>query len=169
MSGKIITAQIKKISPHFNAKKLKICTVFTGQDDIQVVCGAANAYEGMMTILAEVGSLLPDGRKIEKANLRGAESLGMLCSPKELGLAEENGIIDLPPDSLKAGVHYTEIPQEALSSIPWFRYQEQEAFWESPTSKNIIITRPPQEKPVGDYQLISKTYWNVDHYLYRNF
>jgi phenylalanyl-tRNA synthetase beta chain len=39
--------------------------------------------------LATVGTVLPGGTKIEKAKLRGVESWGMLCSAKELGLAED--------------------------------------------------------------------------------
>ena len=47
---------------------------------------------------------LPDDFKIKKSKIRGEESCGMLCSEKELGLAEESaGIMVLPADSAPLG------------------------------------------------------------------
>ena len=50
--------------------------------------------------LASIGAVLPSGEKIKETTLRGAKSLGMLCSEKELGLSEENsGIAEFPLDA----------------------------------------------------------------------
>jgi len=169
MSGQILTALIKKILPHPDAKKLKLCTVFDGTEDIQIVCGAGNAREGMITILAQTGSVLPNGMKIEKATLRGVDSFGMLCSARELGLTDEGGIVDLPPET-QLGTSFTNMDQTLFSSIPWYSFDEKEAFWQQKNSSSILITRDgatPDSKE--DYQLISKTYWSNNQYLYRNF
>jgi tRNA-binding EMAP/Myf-like protein len=169
MSGQIVTAQIKKITAHPDAKKLRICTVNDGSEDLQIVCGAANAREGMITVLAQVGSVLPSGLKIEKAALRGIDSFGMLCSAKELGLIDEGGIVDLPP-STKLGQAYNVLDQDIFSSIPWYSFEEKEAFWQSKNSRDILITRNGQTpKDINHYQIISKTYWNDGQYRYRNF
>lgn len=169
MSGQIVTAQIKKVSPHPDAKKLKLCTVFDGNEDIQIVCGAANAREGMITVLAQTGSVLPTGLKIEKAVLRGVDSFGMLCSAKELGLTDEGGIVDLPPGT-EIGKNYQSMDQGIFSSIPWYSFEEKEAFWQKKNSREILITRNGEKpKDTENYQLLSKTYWKDGQYLYRNY
>lgn len=169
MPALIVTAQIKKILPHPDAKKLKLCTVFDGVSDHQIVCGAANAREGMITIMAQTGSTLVSGMKIEKATLRGVDSYGMLCSAKELGMTDEGGIIDLPPGT-SLGLDYQVLPTDSFSSIPWYAYEEKEAFWQDKSGKYIVITRDGQGlKDPANYSLISRTYWAQGKYLYRHF
>ena len=92
---------IKKVYKHPNADKLKICEVFDGLKSINVVCGAKNAQENLVTVLAPVGVTLPtinkvEGIKIKKGLIRDIESNGMLCSAEELGLEKSSeGIIKL--------------------------------------------------------------------------
>ena len=96
----VVVGDIESIAPHPDADKLRVCAVNNGQEVLQVICGAANAREGMRVALAQVGAVLPGGLKIKRAKLRGVESLGMLCSASELGLAEQSeGIMDLPADA----------------------------------------------------------------------
>ncbi|HID81307.1 MAG TPA: phenylalanine--tRNA ligase subunit beta [Chromatiales bacterium] len=96
----VVVADIESIAPHPDADKLRVCAVNNGQEVLQVICGAANARAGMRVALAQVGAVLPGGLKIKRAKLRGVESLGMLCSAPELGLAEQSeGIMDLPADA----------------------------------------------------------------------
>ncbi len=97
----VVTAQVVKISPHPQAEKLSIATVSDGLQEFQVVCGAANCREGLITAFAKVGATItPAGlqtHKIKKAKLRGIESYGMLASEKELGLSnKDEGIMELP-------------------------------------------------------------------------
>jgi phenylalanyl-tRNA synthetase beta chain len=88
-------AQVKEVSPHPNADKLRCCKVDDGEDELDIVCGAANVREGLLTILAPVGCQLGDFT-IKKAKLRGEPSHGMLCSEVELGVGKDNeGIIEL--------------------------------------------------------------------------
>lgn len=98
----VITGKIEKITPHPNADKLRICMVNTGGDEnLQIVCGAPNVYEGMVGPVALPGTELPGGIKLKKSKIRGEVSMGMLCSAKELGITEDgSGIMDLPGDLL---------------------------------------------------------------------
>jgi phenylalanyl-tRNA synthetase beta chain len=87
----VVAARIVAAEPHPNAEKLSVTRVEAGKDELQIVCGARNWQVGDVVPLATVGTTLPGGQRIEKAKLRGVESSGMLCSAKELGLAEDAG------------------------------------------------------------------------------
>src|SRR5581483_9493328 len=97
----VVVARILSAERHSQADKLQVCRVSVGQGEpLQIVCGASNARAGLMTALAMVGAVLPGGMEIKAAKLRGVESFGMLCSARELGLAESsNGIIELPEEA----------------------------------------------------------------------
>jgi phenylalanyl-tRNA synthetase beta chain len=97
----VIVAEILEATRHPQADKLQVCRVATGiGDPVQIVCGAANARAGLKTALAMVGAKLPGDFNIKAAKLRGVDSQGMLCSAKELGLAEtSSGILELPVDA----------------------------------------------------------------------
>ncbi len=82
----VITTKITKIRKHPQADRLQLATVTDGKKEQEVVCGATNIRVGQTVPLARVGTVLPGGRKIEKAKIRGVVSEGMLCSEKELGL-----------------------------------------------------------------------------------
>lgn len=98
MSG-IVVAEVLSTSKHPDAEKLSVCKVFDGQHELQIVCGASNVRAGIKVPLATVGASMPGGMQIKQAKLRGIESFGMLCSAKELGLAEESqGLLELPTD-----------------------------------------------------------------------
>jgi len=94
-------AEILTAEQHPQADKLRVCRVSTGQGEpLQIVCGASNARTGLKTALARVGAKLPGDLTIKAAKLRGVESAGMLCSAKELGLADaSSGILELPSDA----------------------------------------------------------------------
>jgi len=93
----VIVARLITVEPHPDADRLTVCQVDTGNGTVQVVCGAKNHRAGDLVALAQVGSVLPGDFKIKKSKIRGQESQGMLCSAKELGLAEESeGILILP-------------------------------------------------------------------------
>ena len=97
----VVVAEIVAAERHPQADKLQLCRVSMGQGEpLQIVCGASNARKGLKTALAMVGATLPGDLQIKAAKLRGVESFGMLCSAKELGLAEtSNGILELPADA----------------------------------------------------------------------
>ncbi|MGI6657486.1 MAG: phenylalanine--tRNA ligase subunit beta [Desulfobulbus sp.] len=92
----LVTARVISVEKHPDADTLSVCSVETGQETLQIVCGAPNVRAGMLAALAKVGTRLSDGNKIKKAKIRGVESAGMLCSARELGLSEDHdGILDL--------------------------------------------------------------------------
>ena len=96
----VVVAQILSAEKHPDADRLQICRVDIGQGEpLQIVCGAPNARAGLKAPCATVGAVLPDF-KIKRAKVRGVESFGMMCSAKEIGLAEESdGLLELPDDA----------------------------------------------------------------------
>ena len=103
--GKVVSAE-----KHPNADKLKVCEVDTGgTTNFKVVCGAPNARKGMLGVFAPPGSYIPGiDLTLTKAEIRGVESSGMLCSERELQLSDEHeGIIELPR-SAKVGASFAE-------------------------------------------------------------
>ena len=105
----VVVGEIKVCAQHPNADRLRVCQVDVGQAALlNIVCGAPNARVGIKIPCALVGAELPpakdavDGKpfKIKLGQLRGVESQGMLCSAKELGIAEEaSGLLVLPADA----------------------------------------------------------------------
>ena len=97
----VVVGAVTAREQHPDADKLSVCTVDVGTGEpLQIVCGAANVATGMRVPVATVGATLPGDFKIRKAKLRGVQSLGMICSASELGLAESSsGILGLPGDA----------------------------------------------------------------------
>ena len=102
-------AKIIKAEKHPNADKLKVCDVSIGGKEIlKVVCGASNARDGLITIYAPPGAVIPKTNfQLKIAKIRGVESRGMLCSESELNLSEESeGIIELNVKEQAIGKSY---------------------------------------------------------------
>lgn len=99
--SRVVVAEILSAEKHPNADRLQVCQVRTGEGDpLTIVCGAPNARAGLKTACALVGAKLPEF-EIKQAKVRGVESFGMLCSAKELGLAQDTaGIMELPAEAL---------------------------------------------------------------------
>ena len=101
----VVVARVESLEKHPDADKLNVCQVNDGNEIRQIVCGATNVREGLIVPLAKVGAVLPGATadetwQIKPAKLRGVESFGMLCSEKELGLADSaEGLMELPEDA----------------------------------------------------------------------
>ena len=96
---KILIVKIIKVERHPAADKLQVCIIETGSGTKQVVCGAPNCRQDMVTTYAPVGETLQN-RLIDRVSIRGVESEGMLCSEKDLGISDNHGgIMDLPQDA----------------------------------------------------------------------
>ena len=105
-------AKIIKTEKHPNADKLKVCDVnIGGKEILKVVCGAPNAREGLVTIYAPPGAIIPKTKfKLKIVKIRGVESRGMLCSESELNLSNESeGIIELKNKEDEIGNSYFKI------------------------------------------------------------
>lgn len=102
----IVIGEIIEAVQHPDADRLRVCKVAIGQaEPLSIVCGAPNARVGIRVPCATVGAELPPGAdgkpfKIKVGKLRGVESYGMLCSAKELGIADDQGgLLELPADA----------------------------------------------------------------------
>lgn len=102
----IVVGEIKEAVQHPDADRLRVCQVDVGGPELlSIVCGAPNARVGIKIPCATVGAELPPGPddkpfKIKIGKLRGVPSYGMLCSAKELGIAEDTGgLLELPADA----------------------------------------------------------------------
>ncbi|MFO1519256.1 MAG: phenylalanine--tRNA ligase subunit beta [bacterium] len=104
----VITVKIEKMEKHPNADRLTLCDVNLGTERRRIVCGAKNMKEGDVVALAQPGTLLPDGKKIERSKIRDVVSDGMLCSEKELGLAEDSAGLMILPHETPLGKPLTE-------------------------------------------------------------
>ncbi len=92
----VVVAEIQEVIQHPNADTLKLCKVFDGIQRYQIVCGATNVRVGLRTALAKIGAVLPGNLIIKKSHIRGEESLGMMCSVRELTLGEDHdGIVEI--------------------------------------------------------------------------
>ena len=115
-----IVVKILKTEKHPGADRLRVCDVDIGSENpIKVVCGATNAKEGLLTIYAPPGSVIPKNQmKLEVSKIRGITSYGMLCSESELNLSNESeGITELsvPKYGKKIGEKY--FPKSSLNVI----------------------------------------------------
>lgn len=97
----VVAAEILESTQHPNADRLSVCKVNDGSSEPrQIVCGAKNYKVGDKVPLALPGAVLPGDFKIKTGKLRGVESEGMMCSAKELRLAEDSeGLLILPPET----------------------------------------------------------------------
>ena len=102
----VVIGEIKSAEQHPNADRLRVCQVDVGQAALlNIVCGAPNARVGIRIPCAMVGAELPPGEDgkpflIKVGKLRGVESQGMLCSAKELKIADDHGgLLELPLDA----------------------------------------------------------------------
>lgn len=97
--AKFVVGEIVEMVAHPDSDHLNICQVKVGEDKvIQIVAGAPNAALGLKTIVALPGAMMPKGNLIFPGALRGEESFGMMCSPRELALPnapQKRGIIEL--------------------------------------------------------------------------
>ncbi|KAA0971706.1 phenylalanine--tRNA ligase subunit beta [Aureimonas fodinaquatilis] len=99
-------ARVLTAVQHPDADKLRVLTVDAGPSvnggkPLQIVCGAPNAAEGLIGVLAQPGTYVPGiDTTLGVGKIRGVESFGMMCSERELELSDEhNGIISLPADA----------------------------------------------------------------------
>ena len=97
----VVVCQLVSQAKHPNADRLNVCQVDEGTGTLrQIVTGASNQQVGDKIPLAQPGAVLPGNFKIKAGKLRDVDSNGMLCSAKELNLAEDaEGLFILPTDA----------------------------------------------------------------------
>ncbi|MEM7166759.1 MAG: phenylalanine--tRNA ligase subunit beta [Planctomycetota bacterium] len=93
-------AKVVSMRPHPNADRLRLVTVNDGATEVELVCGAPNVAEGQHICYAPEGTTLPGGLLLERREIRGVESGGMVLSEQELGLSDDHdGILVLGDDA----------------------------------------------------------------------
>ncbi|MBM3934566.1 MAG: phenylalanine--tRNA ligase subunit beta [SAR202 cluster bacterium] len=103
---KLVVGHVLAVEPHPNADRLRLPTVDLGNGEtVKVVCGGPNLAVGQKIVFAREGAMLLSNKtnKVEPlkaSTIRGVVSAGMVCSERELGLAEESpGIMVLDPEA----------------------------------------------------------------------
>ncbi|TBO34067.1 phenylalanine--tRNA ligase subunit beta [Aquabacterium lacunae] len=110
----VVVGHVLEVAKHPDADRLNVCKVDAGTGEVlQIVCGAPNVRPGIKVPCATVGAALPPGADgkpfmIKKGKLRGVESLGMLCSAKELGVSEESNGLHILADDAPVGQNIRE-------------------------------------------------------------
>ncbi|MDC1280519.1 phenylalanine--tRNA ligase subunit beta, partial [Pelagibacteraceae bacterium] len=115
-----IVSKILKVEKHPDADRLRVCDVDIGSGDtVKVVCGAPNAKEGLLTIYAPPGAIIPKNKmKLVVSKIRGVTSHGMLCSESELNLSDESdGITELSLKKFEKRIGENYFPKSSINII----------------------------------------------------
>jgi phenylalanyl-tRNA synthetase beta chain len=104
--GRVLSAE-----QHADADRLTVCLVDIGDGSpSQIVCGAPNVAAGQAVAVARPGAVMPDGRTLTKATLRGVESNGMILAEDELAIGTDHQeILVLEQDSLEPGTPLSQV------------------------------------------------------------
>ena len=120
----IVVGKVLEIYPHPNADKVRITKVDVGSSIYEIVCGAWNFEEGAIVPVALPNSYIKDSFKIDRREIRGVESNGMICSASELNLWDEHeGILNLD-ESFKIGSDFSK------------SYDSSDSYWEVGVTPN---------------------------------
>ncbi|MCC5941385.1 MAG: phenylalanine--tRNA ligase subunit beta [Balneolaceae bacterium] len=118
-----VVGEVLEVRTHPNADKLQICNVNTGEETVQIICGAKNVAAGQKVPVAKTGATIPVPMKdgsyltIKKAKLRGETSNGMICSESELGLSDDHSGIMVMDASLETGTPLKKVLQMEKDSV----------------------------------------------------
>jgi len=103
----IVVGKVIDIYQHPNADKVRVTKVDVGSKVYEIVCGAWNFDINAVVPVALPNSEIKDGFKIDKRDIRGIESNGMICSASELDLWDDHaGILKLS-DDIKIGSDFS--------------------------------------------------------------
>jgi phenylalanyl-tRNA synthetase beta chain len=117
-SPQLVVGEVVSFVQHPNADRLRLCQVNDGKGVRQIVCGATNFKAGDKVPLALPGAKLPGDFTIKESKLRGELSQGMLCSAKELTLAEDaEGLLILPPDAPVGKIFGEYLPGDTMFEV----------------------------------------------------
>lgn len=105
----VVVGEVLDIKPHPNADKLILVEATTGNGPHHIVCGAHNFQVGARVPVALPGASLPGGLQVERREIRGESSDGMLCSGFELGVSEDHSGILVLADGTPLGADVREV------------------------------------------------------------
>ncbi len=101
----VVVARVVDVGDHPDSTKLCVATVDDGAGEHQVVVGVRNMRAGDLVPWARPGARVPVlDEALGARELRGVVSNGMLCSPRELNIADvHTGILLLNDEDLEVG------------------------------------------------------------------
>ena len=105
----IVVGKVLEIYEHPNADKVRITKTDVGNNIYEIVCGAWNFDVGAVVPVALPNSKIKDNFKIDKRDIRGIQSNGMICSAAELDLWDDHDGILLLDDKLLPGTNFSTI------------------------------------------------------------
>jgi phenylalanyl-tRNA synthetase beta chain len=130
---KIVVAEIRQVNPHPNADRLTLLDLYDGQKEQVVLTGAPNIFhlkgtgklpKPLKVAYAKEGSTIYDGHAdglvlttLKRAKIRGVDSYSMVCSEKELGIAEDHEGIILLDDDAPVGMPLVDYMGDAVLDI----------------------------------------------------
>ena len=130
---KIVVAEIREVKPHPNADRLTLLDLFDGTQEQVVLTGAPNIFhlkgagklpKPIKVAYAKEGSTIYDGHAeglvlttLKRAKIRGVDSYSMVCSEKELGIAEEHDGIIILADDAPVGMPLADYMGDAVLDI----------------------------------------------------
>ncbi len=99
-----VVGRVLEADKHPNADRLQLCKVDVGEGEpAQIVCGAWNFGAGATVAVARPGATLPNGLTLERRELRGQMSEGMILAEDEIELGTDHSGIMLLPDGYEPG------------------------------------------------------------------
>jgi phenylalanyl-tRNA synthetase beta chain len=110
----LLVGEVVECEKHPNADKLKVTKVNTGNAELlSIVCGAPNVEKGLKVIVAPVGTVIypteSEPFKIQKAKIRGEQSVGMLCAEDEIGMGKSHAGLLILPQETEVGKPLTDL------------------------------------------------------------
>jgi phenylalanyl-tRNA synthetase beta chain len=130
---KIVIAEIREVNPHPNADRLTLLDLYDGQQSQVVLTGAPNIFhlkgtgklpKPLKVAYAKEGATIYDGHAdglvlttLKRAKIRGVDSYSMVCSEKELGIAEDHEGIILLDDDAPVGTALADYMGDAVLDI----------------------------------------------------
>jgi phenylalanyl-tRNA synthetase beta chain len=108
--GLFRVGRVVEAAKHPNADRLQLCKVDVGDGDArQIVCGAWNFGAGATVAVALPGAVLPNGLKLERREVRGAVSDGMILAEDEVELGPDHTGIMVLPDGIEPGTPLADV------------------------------------------------------------
>jgi phenylalanyl-tRNA synthetase beta chain len=108
--GLFRVGHVLEAAKHPNADRLQLCRVDVGEPEpLQIVCGAWNFGAGATVAVAMPGAVLPNGMKLERRELRGSVSEGMILAEDELELGPDHSGIIVLDGVLEAGTPLADV------------------------------------------------------------
>jgi phenylalanyl-tRNA synthetase beta chain len=108
--GRFRVGRVVDAVKHPNADRLQLCRVDVGEEEpLQIVCGAWNFGPGATVAVALPGAVLPGGIELERREVRGELSNGMILAEDEIDLGTDHTGIMVLDDGVEPGTPLAEV------------------------------------------------------------